>query len=73
MQLQRLTGLERQKILDELAELMKAIEQLRAILASDDLLMQVVVDELQRRAGEVRRRAPHTRLSKPRASSASRT
>ena len=33
MQLQRLTGLERQKILDELAELMKTIERLRAILA----------------------------------------
>jgi DNA gyrase subunit A len=47
MQLQRLTGLERQKILDELAELMKLIEQLRAILASETLLMQVVVDELK--------------------------
>ena len=47
MQLQRLTGLERQKIVDELAELMKLIEQLRAILASDVLLMQVVVDELK--------------------------
>src|SRR6185436_15337773 len=31
MQLQRLTGLERQKILDELAELLKTIERLRAI------------------------------------------
>ncbi len=47
MQLQRLTGLERQKIVDELAELMTLIEQLRAILASDVLLMQVVVDELK--------------------------
>ena len=47
MQLQRLTGLERQKIVDELAELMKLIEQLRAILASDVLLMQVVIDELK--------------------------
>jgi DNA gyrase subunit A len=46
MQLQRLTGLERQKILDELAELMALIEKLRAILASDTLLMQIVVDEL---------------------------
>ena len=36
MQLQRLTGLERQKILDELAELTKAIERLRAILSSDE-------------------------------------
>jgi DNA gyrase subunit A len=46
MQLQRLTGLELQKILDELAELMALIEKLRAILASDTLLMQIVVDEL---------------------------
>src|SRR5262249_26288799 len=37
MQLQRLTGLERQKILDELAELLKTIERLRAILASERL------------------------------------
>jgi DNA gyrase subunit A len=47
MQLQRLTGLERQKILDELVELMKTIERLRAILSSDDLLMQVVIAELR--------------------------
>src|SRR4051812_25223300 len=47
MQLQRLTGLERQKILDELAELLKTIERLRAILASDRLLMQMIVDELK--------------------------
>ncbi len=47
MQLQRLTGLERQKILDELAELAKTIERLRAILSSDDLLIGIVVDELR--------------------------
>src|SRR5438132_1149965 len=41
MQLQRLTGLERQKILDELAELLKTIERLRAILGSERLLMQM--------------------------------
>jgi DNA gyrase subunit A len=46
MQLQRLTGLERQKIVDELAELLKTIERLRAILSSDELLMKLVVDEL---------------------------
>jgi DNA gyrase subunit A len=46
MQLQRLTGLERQKILDELVELLKTIERLRAILSSDQLLMQVVRNEL---------------------------
>ena len=48
MQLQRLTGLERQKILDELAELLKVIERLLAILSSDRLLMQIIIDELRR-------------------------
>jgi DNA gyrase subunit A len=47
MQLQRLTGLERQKIVDELEELRKTIERLRAILGSDVLLMQLVVSELE--------------------------
>jgi DNA gyrase subunit A len=47
MQLQRLTGLERQKIVDELAEILKTIERLRAILSSDELLMQLVVEELK--------------------------
>src|SRR5688572_5891470 len=47
MQLQRLTGLERQKILDELAELLKVIERLRAILGSEQLLMQLIVGELK--------------------------
>jgi DNA gyrase subunit A len=47
LQLQRLTALERQKILDELADLLKSIERLRAILASDRLLMQIIVDELK--------------------------
>jgi DNA gyrase subunit A len=58
MQLQRLTGLERQKILDELAELLKLIGQLRAILSSDRLLTQIIVDELravQQRFGNDRR------------------
>ena len=47
MQLQRLTGLERQKILDELAEVLALIERLRAILASDKLLMEIIVAELR--------------------------
>ena len=47
MQLQRLTGLERQKIVDELVEVLKQIERFHAILASDRLLMQIVVDELK--------------------------
>ncbi len=59
MQLQRLTGLERQRILDELAELLKTIERLRAILASERLLMQIIVDELRAVRTQVRRRAAH--------------
>jgi DNA gyrase subunit A len=47
MQLQRLTGLERDKILAELAELLKLIEKLTAILGSDLLVMQIVVQELR--------------------------
>jgi DNA gyrase subunit A len=47
MQLQRLTGLERQKIVDELVELLKTIERLRAILSSDELLMRLVLNELK--------------------------
>ena len=47
MQLQRLTGLERQKILDELAELIRVIERLRTILGSQRLLVQIIVDELR--------------------------
>jgi DNA gyrase subunit A len=47
MQLQRLTGLERQKIVDELVELLKTIERLRAILSSDELVIQLVRSELE--------------------------
>jgi DNA gyrase subunit A len=47
MQLQRLTGLERQKIVDELLELLKTIERLRAILSSEELLLQIVTEELK--------------------------
>jgi len=53
MQLQRLTGLERQKIEDELAEVLKTIERLRAILASERLLMEIVVARAARGAREV--------------------
>jgi DNA gyrase subunit A len=47
MQLQRLTGLERQKVIDELAELMRTIERLRAILSSETLVLDIVVSELR--------------------------
>ena len=47
MQLQRLTGLERQKVVDELAELLVKIQRLRQTLGSEGLLMEIVVDELR--------------------------
>ena len=47
MQLQRLTGLERQKVADELAGLLELIQRLRQILGSEALLMKIVVDELR--------------------------
>ena len=58
MQLQRLTGLERQKIIDELAELIKTIDRLRAILESETLIRDIVVRELreiQEKYGDDRR------------------
>jgi len=58
MRLQRLTGLERQKIVDEYEEVLKLIEKLRGILASDRLQLQIVVDELEavrREFGDARR------------------
>src|SRR6059058_3730637 len=47
MQLQRLTGLEKQKIVDELAEVQKLITRLEAILSSEELLLGVIKDELR--------------------------
>jgi DNA gyrase subunit A len=58
MQLQRLTGLERQKILDELAELKALVDKLRGVLASQRKLLQIIVGELraaQSRFGDDRR------------------
>ena len=46
MRLRALTGLERNKIENEYAELMKTIERLKAILADKNLLLGVIRDEL---------------------------
>ena len=46
MRLRRLTGLERDKIEAEYAELMKQIEYLNSILASEEKLLSVIKDEL---------------------------
>ena len=46
MRLQRLTGLEREKIIREYTEILKEIERLKAILESDALVVQIIKDEL---------------------------
>jgi len=46
LRLQRLTGLERDKIKEEYEELIKLIEHLRQILADEPLRMQIIKDEL---------------------------
>ncbi len=46
MKLRRLTGLERDKIENELNDLLKTIEELRAILASDQKVLEVIKNEL---------------------------
>jgi DNA gyrase subunit A len=47
MQLQRLTGLERDKILNELADLTALIASLKNILANQPLLLKIILDELR--------------------------
>lgn len=47
MRLQKLTGLERDRILSELAEVRAEIERLRGILADEHKLMAVIVEELE--------------------------
>lgn len=47
MTLRRLTGLERDKIKEEYAELMKTIDYLNSILSDEGLRMQIIKDELQ--------------------------
>lgn len=47
MRLQRLTGLERDKIKEEYAQLMELINKLREILASEELRKGIIKDELR--------------------------
>lgn len=46
MRLQRLTGLERDKLIAEYREVLQKIEQLKALLASDALIRKAIQDEL---------------------------
>jgi len=47
MRLQRLTGLEREKIEEEYKELIELIKKLKEILASDQLILNIIKEELQ--------------------------
>ncbi|MBO7747046.1 DNA gyrase subunit A [Paenibacillus sp. MWE-103] len=47
MRLQRLTGLERDKIEAEYAELLRKIAEYKAILADEQLVLQIIHDELE--------------------------
>ena len=58
MRLQRLTGLEREKIIEEYASVLMDIERFKAILASDQLVLEIIkteLDELQTEFGDRRR------------------
>lgn len=58
MRLQRLTGLEREKIENELAELMKTIDYLRFVLADVGEVYKIIITELEdvrKRFGDARR------------------
>jgi DNA gyrase subunit A len=48
MQLQRLTRLEREKIVKEYKEMKKLIARLRKILGSEELILEIIVDELKK-------------------------
>ncbi|MEK5322692.1 DNA gyrase subunit A [Aeribacillus sp. FSL M8-0254] len=47
MRLQRLTGLEREKIEEEYNELVKLIEELKGILASEEKVLDIIREELE--------------------------
>ncbi|MGH7901643.1 MAG: DNA gyrase subunit A [Thermodesulfobacteriota bacterium] len=58
MRLQRLTALEREKILEERRDLIKTVKELKEILGSDQLILNIIVTELEdlkNRYGDERR------------------
>ncbi len=58
MRLQRLTGLERDKIIEEYASVLRDIERFKAILASDQLVLEIIkteLGELEAEYGDLRR------------------
>ncbi|MDI6687463.1 MAG: DNA gyrase subunit A [Desulfobacterales bacterium] len=48
MRLQRLTGLEREKILEEYKNILQAIERFKEILASEKIIEQIIKEELSK-------------------------
>lgn len=60
MRLQRLTGLEREKVEEEYQELLKEIEYLRAVLNSEKMVLDIIKQEL----GEIRDRFGDDRRTK---------
>lgn len=60
MKLQRLTGLEREKIEEEYSELMKTIQYLKSILENEEILLGIIKEELievRNKYGDERRTA----------------
>ena len=58
MQLRTLAGLERKKIIDELAELLNIISQLESILADESKVLSIIkteLNELKKQYGDERR------------------
>ena len=55
MRLQRLTGLERDKIIEEYNQVLALIEELKKILGSEALVFSVIKSELTEIAKELRR------------------
>ena len=47
MKLRRLTGLEKEKLENELNDLLKKIDELKAILASDEKILAIIKEEMQ--------------------------
>ena len=59
LKLSRLTGLERQKIEDEYRALIERITELKAILDSRDLVVQIIREEIEDSARRLCRRPAH--------------
>ena len=55
MRLQRLTNLEREKIQQEYLEILKTIERLKGILASEALILNFIREELTELKKTIRR------------------